>query len=134
MCLLAAEITAALRKDPGEIYRELENKFGNHIYARIDVRTTPEKKEILKQLSAGNISASEMAGEKIINIQTAASGNNEKIGGLKVTTENGWFAARPSGTEAIYKVYAESVLSREHLVRIQREAEEIVNQAFNKSN
>jgi phosphoglucomutase len=130
MSLLAAEITAVLKKDPGEIYRELENKFGRHVYARIDVKTTPEQKEILSRLSSDNISAAELAGDKIVAIQTAAPGNNVKIGGVKVITQNGWFAARPSGTEAIYKVYAESVLSRQHLLQIQTEAERIVNQAL----
>jgi len=104
------------------------------VYARIDVPTTPEKKEVLSRLSSENISASELAGEKITAIQTSAPGNNVKIGGVKVITQNGWFAARPSGTEAIYKVYAESVLGREHLAQIQTEAEEIVNQAFKKNN
>jgi|GEM_PF-17917 len=134
MSLLAAEITAVLKRDPGEIYRELEKKFGSHIYARIDVQTTPEKKEILSRLSSDNITASKLAGEKITAIQTTAPGNHVEIGGVKVITQNGWFAARPSGTEAIYKVYAESVLGKEHLVQIQTEAEEIVNQAFKKSN
>jgi len=106
------------------------NKFGRHVYARIDVKTTPEQKEILSRLSSDNISAAELAGDKIVAIQTAAPGNNVKIGGVKVITQNGWFAARPSGTEAIYKVYAESVLSRQHLLQIQTEAERIVNQAL----
>ena len=130
MSLLAAEITGALKKDPGEVYKGLESMFGSHFYARIDVKTTLEKKEILKQLSSENISASKLAGEKIIDVQTVAPGNKAKIGGLKVTSENGWFAARPSGTENIYKVYAESVLSKGHLLQIQIEAEEIVNRAL----
>jgi alpha-D-glucose phosphate-specific phosphoglucomutase len=130
MSLLAAEITGALKTDPGEVYKGLESKFGSHFYARIDVKTTLEKKEILKQLSSENICASKLAGEKIIDVQTVAPGNKAKIGGLKATAENGWFAARPSGTENIYKIYAESVLSKEHLLQIQIEAEEIVNRAL----
>lgn len=132
MSLLAAEITGALRKDPGEIYQELEKMFGKHFYDRIDVKTTIEKKEILKQLSTENISTPKLAGEKIIDVQTVAPGNKAKIGGLKVITENGWFAARPSGTEAIYKVYAESTLSKEHLLQIQTEAKEIIDRALQK--
>ncbi len=128
--LLAAEITAKLDKDPGEIYQEFEKKFGSSYYERIDVTATPEQKAVLKKLSAENVTSTIMAGETITGIFTKASGNNADIGGLKVETENGWFAARPSGTEDIYKIYAESFISKEHLHQIQREAQEMVNQVI----
>jgi len=124
--LLSAEITAKLKKDPGEIYQEFEEKYGKSYYARIDVPATPEQKNILKNLSAENVTSKTLAGEEIEGRFTEASGNHAKIGGLKVTTKNGWFAARPSGTEDIYKIYAESFISAEHLKQIQDEAKGIV--------
>jgi len=128
--LLAAEIRAKLNKDPGQIYQEFEKEFGQSYYERIDVAASPEQKAILKNLSADNVTSKTMAGEDITGIFTQASGNDAKIGGLKVQTENGWFAARPSGTEDIYKVYAESFISKEHLQQIQDEAKEIVRLAI----
>ena len=124
--LLSVEITAKLKKDPGEIYQEFEEKYGKSYYARIDVPATPEQKNILKNLSAENVTSKTLAGEEIEGRFTEASGNHAKIGGLKVTTKNGWFAARPSGTEDIYKIYAESFISAEHLKQIQDEAKGIV--------
>jgi phosphoglucomutase len=125
--LLSAEITAKMSKDPGIIYKELTEKFGEPFYDRIEANASPELKEQLKKLSGAQIKSKDLAGEKITNILTKAPGNNESIGGLKVTTENGWFVARPSGTEAIYKIYAESFLSKEHLKKIIEEAQTTVN-------
>jgi len=128
--LLAAEIMATSGKDPGEIYRELEEKFGSPVYERTDAPATTEQKAALKSLSPEMVSASEMAGEEIVAKLTRAPGNDAALGGLKVVTENGWFAARPSGTEDIYKIYAESFSGRDHLAAIQSEAQAIVNAAF----
>ncbi|OQY28409.1 MAG: phosphoglucomutase, alpha-D-glucose phosphate-specific [Candidatus Cloacimonetes bacterium 4572_55] len=128
--LLAAEITAKMERDPSELYRELTEKFGEPVYERIDAPATYEQKIILKNLSPDRVTATELAGEKILEKLTAAPGNSSPIGGLKVVTENGWFAARPSGTEEIYKIYTESFRGLSHLRRIQEEAQEIVNQAF----
>ncbi|HFS85377.1 MAG TPA: alpha-D-glucose phosphate-specific phosphoglucomutase [Epsilonproteobacteria bacterium] len=122
MNLLSAEITAKLQKDPGVIYGELEAEFGKSYYQRIDAPATPEQKAKLKKLSPEDITSDTLAGEKITGIFTEAPGNGKAIGGLKVVTENGWFAARPSGTEDIYKVYTESFISEEHLKSIQEEA------------
>jgi phosphoglucomutase len=127
--LLAAEITAKMKKDPGVIYNELTKEFGEPFYDRIEAKATPEQKEKLKKLSASQIKHKDLAGEKIENILTNAPGNNAPIGGVKVVTENGWFAARPSGTEDIYKIYAESFLSKDHLTKIIDEAQTIVNAA-----
>lgn len=124
--LLAAEMTAKLGRDPGVIYAEFEERFGKAYYARIDAAATPEQKAKLKKLSPGNIHSVSLAGEPITGIHTNASGNGAAIGGLKVSTQNGWFAARPSGTEDVYKIYAESFISQAHLERIQQEAKEIV--------
>jgi phosphoglucomutase len=128
--LLAAEITARTGRDPGEHYRELEQRFGSPVYERIDAPATPEEKAVLKSLSPEQVTATELAGEAITARLTQAPGNGAAIGGLKVVTENGWFAARPSGTENIYKIYAESFRGAEHLARIQDEAREIVRQAL----
>ena len=128
--LLAAEITARIGHDPGEIYLELTRELGEPAYDRVDAPATPEQKKILKNLSPQDISSKELAGEKIETILTHAPGNGSPIGGLKVTTENGWFAARPSGTENVYKIYAESFVGADHLHRIQEEAESIVNNAL----
>jgi len=128
--LLAGEITASTGKDPAEIYQEFTKEFGEPVYDRIDAPATPEQKDKLKKLSAEQISSSELAGEKIINILTNAPGNGVAIGGLKVETANGWFAARPSGTENIYKIYAESFKGKEHLQQLQEEAQKVVNDAI----
>ncbi len=125
--LLSAEITAKLGQDPGIIYNELIKEFGELFYDRIETKATPEQKEKLKKLSASQIKHKELAGEKIKNILTHAPANNAPIGGVKVITENGWFAARPSGTEDIYKIYAESFLGKDHLKQIIDGAQTIVN-------
>jgi phosphoglucomutase len=131
MSLLAAEITARTGKDPGEHYRELTAEFGTSYYTRIDAPATPEQKARLRELSADAVRESSLAGESIIAKLTRAPGNNAPIGGLKVVTANGWFAARPSGTEKIYKIYAESFKDQSHLDAILSEAQEIVNHALN---
>ena len=128
--LLAAEITAVTGKDPGRHYQELAARYGTPYYVRIDAPSSPAQKAAFKQLTADRVSASILAGEPIVARLTRAPGNNAPIGGLKVTTENGWFAARPSGTEDIYKLYAESFKSPEHLQRIVAEAQEIVTAAL----
>jgi len=131
MDLLAAEITARTDKDPGEHYRELTAEFGTSYYTRIDAPATPEQKAKLGELSAEAVRASTLAGEPITAKLTRAPGNNAPIGGLKVVTASGWFAARPSGTENIYKIYAESFKDDAHLSAILTEAEGIVNNALN---
>jgi len=128
--LLSAEITAITGKDPGVIYQEFEAKYGKAYYARIDAAASPEQKAKLKKLSPENVTSKTMAGETISGIHTSASGNGASIGGLKVETANGWFAARPSGTEDIYKIYAESFISETHLKQIQEEAKQIVLEAI----
>ena len=128
--LLAAEITATTGRDPGEHYRALERQFGRPVYERMDVPANEWQRAALASLSPDLIQATELAGEKIIAKLTHAPGNNAPIGGLKVITENGWFAARPSGTEDIYKVYAESFRGADHLQEIQAEAQAIVAAAF----
>ena len=130
MDLLACEITARTGKDPAVLYRDLEERFGKPFYFRIDALATPPQKAVLKKLSPDMVTAHELAGEQITAKLTRAPGNNAEIGGLKVITQNGWFAARPSGTEDIYKIYAESFLSEEHLQKIQKEAVTIVSAAF----
>jgi phosphoglucomutase len=130
MNLLAAEITARTGKDPGEHYRELTAEFGNPLYQRIDAAATPEQKERLGKLSPDAVTASTLAGDQITAKLTKAPGNNASIGGLKVITASGWFAARPSGTENIYKIYAESFRNELHLKAIVTEAEQIVNNAL----
>ncbi|MEP6946107.1 MAG: phosphoglucomutase (alpha-D-glucose-1,6-bisphosphate-dependent) [Acidobacteriota bacterium] len=128
--LLAAEITARTGRDPGEIYRELTKEFGEPVYERIEAAATPEQKAAIQKLSPEQVKIKELAGEKITAILTNAPGNGASIGGLKVVAENGWFAARPSGTESIYKIYAESFLGDDHLHRIQDEAQSIVSKAI----
>jgi phosphoglucomutase len=128
--LLAAEITATTGRDPGECYRSLATQFGDPVYERIDAPATPEQKAALKAMSESDIDASELAGEPIQQVLTKAPENAAPIGGLKVKTENGWFAARPSGTEDVYKIYAESFKGREHLARIQREAKHLIARVF----
>ena len=130
MDLLAAEITAKTGRDPGEHYRALEERFGAPVYERMDAPASPQQKAVLKNLSPEQVTASELAGEPILAKLTEAPGNGAAIGGLKVTTENGWFAARPSGTENIYKIYAESFLGADHLRRIQEQAQAIVSYAL----
>ncbi len=130
MDLLAAEITAKTERDPNEQYASLVEMFGNPVYERIDAAATPAQKAVLKKLSPNQITASVLAGEKILATLTEAPGNGAPIGGLKVVTENGWFAARPSGTEDIYKVYAESFKGKEHLTQIQEEAQAVISAAF----
>jgi phosphoglucomutase len=130
MGLLAAEITAVTGKDPGEHYREIAAQFGESYYTRIDAPATPEQKGKLKKLSPKDVTASELAGEPIVAKMTEAPGNGASIGGLKVTTKDGWFAARPSGTENIYKLYAESFLGQEHLNRLVAEAQELVKKSL----
>jgi phosphoglucomutase len=128
--LLAGEITAQTGKDPGEIYKGFTQEFGEPVYARIDAPATPEQKDKLKQLSPEQITSAELAGDKIEAILTKAPGNGAAIGGLKVVTANGWFAARPSGTENIYKIYAESFKDEQHLKAIQEEAQSVVDAAI----
>ncbi len=128
--LLAAEITAKTGRDPGEQYAALEERFGHPVYERMDAPATPAQQAVLVNLSPEQVEAEELAGEKITARLTRAPGNDAPIGGLKVTTENGWFAARPSGTEHIYKIYAESFSGAAHLRRIQEEAQAIVGAAF----
>jgi phosphoglucomutase len=128
--LLAAEMTARAGRDPGELYRELTRQFGDPVYERIDAPATAEQKAVLERLAPEQVMATELAGEKIEAMLTTAPGNGSPIGGLKVVTANGWFAARPSGTEEVYKLYAESFLGEDHLRRIQEEAQKIIAQAF----
>jgi len=130
MDLLAAEITARTGKDPGEHYRELTAEFGSPYYTRIDASASPEQKTKLQKLTPEAVKESDLAGEPITAKLTRAPGNNAPIGGLKVVARSGWFAARPSGTENIYKIYAESFKSQEHLHAIVREAEEMVSNAL----
>jgi phosphoglucomutase len=128
--LLAAEITARMVRDPGEIYRELTREFGEPAYDRVEAPATSDQKVLLAKLSPKQVKLTELAGEKIKTILTHAPGNGASIGGLKVVTESGWFAARPSGTENIYKIYAESFRGADHLRRILEEAQTIVSDAI----
>jgi phosphoglucomutase len=130
MGLLAAEITARTGKDPGEHYGQLTAEFGAPHYTRIDAPATPAQKERLERLSPNAVRASRLAGEPITAKLTRAPGNDAPIGGLKVTASSGWFAARPSGTENLYKIYAESFRSEAHLDAIVAEAREMVNRAL----
>jgi phosphoglucomutase len=131
-CLLSAEITARLGKDPGEVYRELTRDLGDPIYERIEAPATAAQKAALAELSPSDVQVTEVAGEKIEQILTKAPGDGNVIGGIKVIAKNGWFAARPSGTEEIYKIYAESFLGQDHLRRIEEEAQSIVAKALAK--
>jgi phosphoglucomutase len=128
--LLAAEITARMGRDPGEIYRELTHEFGEPVYDRVEAPATPEQKAMLEKLSPQQIRSTNLAGEKIEMILTQAPGNGAAIGGIKVMAPNGWFAARPSGTEDIYKIYAESFRGDDHLRRILEEAQAIVSKTL----
>jgi phosphoglucomutase len=128
--LLAAEITAQSGRDPGEHYRGFESRFGAPVYERIDAPASREEKAVLAALAPEQVTATELAGEPITARLTRAPGNDAPIGGLKVVTENGWFAARPSGTEDLYKIYAESFIGADHLRKIQQEARQIVADAL----
>ncbi|MGH9630214.1 MAG: phosphoglucomutase (alpha-D-glucose-1,6-bisphosphate-dependent), partial [Bryobacteraceae bacterium] len=128
--LLSAEIVARTGKDPGVIYKDLTSEFGEPVYERIDAPATPEQKALLARLSPEQVSATELAGDKIEAMLTKAPANGASLGGLKVVTRRGWFAARPSGTENVYKIYAESFVGQEHLHRIQREAQDLLSQVF----
>jgi phosphoglucomutase len=129
-CLLSAEITARMGKDPGEIYRELTRELGNPVYERVDAPATLEQRVALAKLSPSDIRATEVAGQPIEKILITAPGDGNPIGGIKVIAKDGWFAARPSGTEEIYKIYAESFLGQNHLRRIQEEAQAIVSETL----
>jgi phosphoglucomutase len=128
--LLAAEITARMGRDPGEIYGDLTREFGEPLYDRVEAPATPDQKALLAKLSPQQMKLTDLAGEPIQAVLTRAPGNGAAIGGLKVVTKTGWFAARPSGTENIYKIYAESFQDGEHLRRIVDEAQSIVNCAL----
>ncbi len=130
LCLVAAEMTARGGADPGQVYRGLAERLGDPVYRRVDVAATPAEKAALGRLSAEQVGADELAGEPVLDVQTAAPGNGAPIGGLKVIAENAWFAARPSGTEDVYKVYAESYRGQGHLEQILAEAERIVQGAL----
>ena len=132
-CLLAAEITARLGKDPGELYRELTRELGDPVYERIEAPATPQQKATLEKLSPSDIRVSELAGEKVQQILSTAPGDGNAIGGIKVVAKSGWFAARPSGTEEIYKIYAESFVGAEHLRRVEEEAQTIVSETLKRS-
>jgi phosphoglucomutase len=128
--LLAAEITARMGRDPGEIYHELTREFGEPVYDRVEAPATTDQKERLAKLSPKQVKLTELAGESIQTVLTDAPGNGAPIGGLKVVSESCWFAARPSGTESIYKIYAESFRGVDHLRRILTEAQTMVNEAL----
>jgi phosphoglucomutase len=128
--LLAAEITARAGHDPGVAYQALTREFGEPVFERVDAPATKEQKQILKRLAPEQVRSTELAGEKITQILNKAPGNGAPLDGLKVSTEHGWFAARPSGTEEIYKVYAESFLGREHLARLIEEAQKLVSESL----
>jgi phosphoglucomutase len=128
--LLASEILATTGRTPSEHYADLTGRFGSPAYARIDAPATREEKAVLAKLSPEQVTAKELDGEPITAVLTTAPGNGAAIGGLKVATESGWFAARPSGTEDVYKIYAESFKGPDHLARIQEEARAVVSAAL----
>lgn len=130
MDLLATEMMAKTGRNPGELYRDLTNELGEPVYERKDAPATPQQKAILSKLSPDQVNATELAGDKIVTMMTTAPGNGASIGGLKVVTDYGWFAARPSGTEDVYKLYAESFRGKDHLRRIQDEAQSLITKAL----
>ena len=127
LCLLAAEITATTGLTPSQYYAELVAQHGNPVYRRIDASATPEQKAAFKKLTAASVTAAELAGSPITAVHTQAPGNGAAIGGIKVSTEQGWFAARPSGTEDIYKIYAESFAGEAHLQQLIDEAKTLLS-------
>jgi phosphoglucomutase len=129
MCLLAAEMTARTGRDPARVYAELTDRYGAPVYRRIDAPATPEQKRVLGSLSPESLVATELAGEPITEVLTAAP-SGAPLGGVKVVTESGWFAARPSGTEDVYKLYAESFKGAQHLEQILEEAQGVVDSAL----
>jgi phosphoglucomutase len=129
-CLLAAEMTARLGTDPGQVYEGLTERFGRPAYRRVDVAAGPKEKAVLKALSAESVTATELAGEPITGVRTTAPGNDAPIGGVKVSAESGWFAARPSGTEDVYKLYAESFRGEDHLEQVIEAARDLVGEAL----
>jgi phosphoglucomutase len=130
MDLLAAEMMAIRGKDPHELYKELETRFGAFVYERIDVRATQAQKDVLGRLSPGIITQKDLAGDPIVEILNEAPANRSPIGGIKVATKGGWFAARPSGTEDVYKIYAESFKGQGHLKQLQEGARNLISQVF----
>jgi phosphoglucomutase len=128
--LLSAEITAVTGKDPGVIYKDLTQKYGDPLYDRVEAPATVEQKAALMNFSTHNIESAELGGDKIEKVITFAPGNGAAIGGVKASTKNGWFAARPSGTESIYKIYAESFSGSEHLKEILKDAQSMVDAAL----
>jgi phosphoglucomutase len=130
LTLLPLASTARMGRDPGEIYRELTREFGEPAYDRVEAQCTPDQKVLLAKISSRQVKITELVGEKIRTILTQAPGNGASIGGIKVISESGWFAARPSGTEDIYKIYAESFRGADHLRSILEEAQTIVNDAL----
>ena len=130
MGLLAAKMTAVMGRDPGELYQQLTYELGEPVYQRLDAPATPEQKRLVAQLSPQQITATELAGETITDMFTTAPGDGAAIGGLKVMTANGWFAARPSGTEDVYKIYAESFEGETHLRRLIDDAQALIDKAL----
>jgi phosphoglucomutase len=130
--LLAAEMTARSGRDPGELYDSIARDLGPSFYARIDANATPQQKTVLKNLTPEKLAAKELAGDPVEAKLANAPGNNAPIGGIKMVTKGGWFAARPSGTEEVYKIYAESFRSAEHLTQIQLEAQDMISHVFAK--
>jgi phosphoglucomutase len=128
--LLSVEITARTGRDPGEVYRQLTRELGEPVFSRVDAAATREQKRKLSKLSASEFTLKELAGDPVVQVLDRAPGNNAPIGGIKVSTENGWFAARPSGTEDVYKIYAESFRGEAHLRRVFEEAQKVVDAAI----
>jgi phosphoglucomutase len=130
MGLLAAEILAKTGRDPSQSFASLTSEFGTPYYARIDVAATPQQKNALKALTPENLGIKQLAGDQVTAIRTKAPGNDQSFGGIKVETDQGWFAARPSGTEDVYKIYAESFRGADHLKLIQEDARAAIAKAF----